>query len=69
MKTNPNSKKNSLTKVVALAAIFALPGVVLADNAQAANQAAHRTVVQQDRADLTPAHPVRFNTLDGQPIR
>jgi hypothetical protein len=68
MKNNTNSRK-TITQVVALAAVLALPSLALADNAEVPTHRIYHVVVQQDRADLAPAHVLQFNAVDGQPIR
>ena len=76
MKTNTNSKKVTLVKIVAVAAFLALPGVSIAANAAptpAERIAAHvnRTAVNPtvDATQRAVAPAVQFNLIDGQPIR
>ncbi len=84
MKTNPQSNKNHLIKVAALVAALAIPGVTLADEVGATavhhtstRTAPHRVVVEQASYDTMTAQPdravrtsaLRFNSLDGEPIR
>ncbi len=66
MKTNTNSKKTLVNQVVALVAVLALPSLALAATSETPTR---HVAFQQDRADVTPQHPVRFNAVDGQPIR
>ena len=66
MKTN--TKLANLAKIVAVAAILALPGVAFADDTAVTPTHNGRNVYHAERAGVQ-ATTVQFNLIDGQPIR
>ncbi len=65
MKMKHTTKMVCLPRVLALVAALVLPGVALASNADSAHA---KDTAGVGHAASAGVDPVRFNTIDGQPI-